>query len=198
VPALGGTVAVLDACVLVPFYLCDTLLRAAEAGLYQPRWSRDILEEVERALLERLRAAPGRVRRLLAAIRATFPEAQEIGYRGLVESMTNDPGDRHVLALAVHARADVIVTRNLRHFPRSALAPYGLRAVSPDAFLLDLLDRDRSRMVSILFQQASDYHAPPLTPEAIAGRLRELVPRYAAALRSLLVEVPPGMLPPRE
>jgi hypothetical protein len=70
--------------------------------------------------------------------------------------------------------------------------------VSPDAFLLDLLDRDRFRMVSILFQQASDYHAPPLTPEAIVARLRELVPRYAAALRSLLVEVPPRMLPPRE
>lgn len=35
-------VVVLDACVLVPHPLFDTLLRAADAGLYEPRWSAEI------------------------------------------------------------------------------------------------------------------------------------------------------------
>lgn len=43
-------VVVLDACVLVPHPLVDTLLRAADAGLDEPRWSADILVEVERTL----------------------------------------------------------------------------------------------------------------------------------------------------
>ena len=37
--------AVLDACVLVPIALADTLLRVAEKGLYRPLWSGRILAE---------------------------------------------------------------------------------------------------------------------------------------------------------
>jgi hypothetical protein len=37
--------AVLDASVLYPLPLRDTLLRVAEAGLYEPCWSERILEE---------------------------------------------------------------------------------------------------------------------------------------------------------
>lgn len=36
---------VLDACVLVPIALADTLLRIAEHGLYRPLWSERILED---------------------------------------------------------------------------------------------------------------------------------------------------------
>jgi predicted nucleic acid-binding protein len=39
--------------------------------------------------------------------------------------MTNDPGDRHVLAVAVHSGARIIVTFNLNDFPPIALAPFG-------------------------------------------------------------------------
>ena len=43
--------AVLDACVLVPMALCDTLLRLAEKpALYQPLWSEQILAEVAKVL----------------------------------------------------------------------------------------------------------------------------------------------------
>jgi hypothetical protein len=31
-----------------------------------------------------------------------------------------DPGDRHVLAAAIKARAQVVVTQNLRDFPKAA------------------------------------------------------------------------------
>lgn len=42
--------ALLDACVLVPIALADTLLRLAEAGLYRPLWSETIIEEMVRAI----------------------------------------------------------------------------------------------------------------------------------------------------
>jgi hypothetical protein len=42
---------VLDACVLFPASIRDTLLRAADAGLYRVYWSELILEEVRRNLI---------------------------------------------------------------------------------------------------------------------------------------------------
>ena len=44
-------VVVDDANVLFPFTLRDTVLRAAAAGFYQLRWSREILDETERNLV---------------------------------------------------------------------------------------------------------------------------------------------------
>jgi hypothetical protein len=44
--------AVLDACVLVPVSLADTLLRVAEKGLYRPLWSGRILGEAQGAIEE--------------------------------------------------------------------------------------------------------------------------------------------------
>ena len=41
-------VALLDANVLYTAYLRDLLLRLAQASVYQPRWSAEILDEVAR------------------------------------------------------------------------------------------------------------------------------------------------------
>jgi hypothetical protein len=38
--------AFLDTCVLYPAYLCDTLLRLAEASAYRPLWSADVFVEL--------------------------------------------------------------------------------------------------------------------------------------------------------
>ena len=43
---------VLDACVLAPIALADTLLRIAEKGLYRPLWSERILGEAQAAIEE--------------------------------------------------------------------------------------------------------------------------------------------------
>jgi len=55
-----------------------------------------------------------------------------------------DPADRHVVEAALDAAAPLIVTANLRDFPRSLMARLDLRATHPDLFLLDLHDRDPS------------------------------------------------------
>jgi hypothetical protein len=46
-----------------------------------------------------------------------------------------DEDDRHVLAAAIAARCDVIVTLNLHDFPLDALKPYGIETRHPDDFL---------------------------------------------------------------
>lgn len=88
--------ALLDANVLVPNALRDTLLRVAEADLYRPLWSQDILAETRRTIL-RLRpdVNPGRLDAMFAGMNDVFSDALVTGYEPLIEGMTNDKGDRH-------------------------------------------------------------------------------------------------------
>ena len=47
---MSAPTVLLDACTLVPIRLTSCLLSLAEAGLFVPLWSEEILEEVERNL----------------------------------------------------------------------------------------------------------------------------------------------------
>jgi predicted nucleic acid-binding protein len=123
--------AFLDTCVLYPAYLCDTLLRLAEASAYRPLWSADVLAELRRNLLDR-GLPPDRVGRRLEQMSRSFPDALVTGYESLIDGMTNHSKDRHVLAAAVRANAEVIVTFNLSDFPEPALKPYDIAAIHPD------------------------------------------------------------------
>ena len=99
--------ALLDACILVPQRLSSLLLTLAEQGLYEPRWSEKILDETERALVQKLRLSPDLAGRRLNAMRAAFPEAAVMGFEGLAPSLQCHPKDRHVLAAAVVGAVDV-------------------------------------------------------------------------------------------
>jgi predicted nucleic acid-binding protein len=144
--------AVLDASVLFPFTLRDALLRSAEivlddAGdeiltLYSPLWSDLILDEMSRNIVKADHATQEQMTHLVNEMTSAFPEAMvplaEI--KALESSMTNDPKDRHVLAAAVAADAEVVVTFNLKHFPADACETVGVEAIDPDRFLCDLHD----------------------------------------------------------
>jgi hypothetical protein len=66
---------VLDACVLVPIALAETLLRFGEAERYQPLWSARILAEASDAVVEiHPEIPPERVHRRFAAINEERPE----------------------------------------------------------------------------------------------------------------------------
>ena len=173
--------AVLDACVLYPVTLCDTVLRAAEAGLYVPHWTAETLDELQRNLADRIGAA--RARHRIAMMRSAFPDAEVHPAPDLVARMQNHPNDRHVLAGAVVAGAKLIVTSNLRHFPPAALAPYGVVVRSPDAFLLELAAADPDLMEQILADQAASYDRPSRTVSEVLDRLVAQVPSFVAAWR---------------
>jgi predicted nucleic acid-binding protein len=175
--------AFLDTCVLYPAYLCDTLLRLAEASAYRPLWSADVLAELRRNLVER-GIPPDRVDHRVAQMTRAFPDAMVTGYESLIDGMTNDPKDRHVLAAAVRANAEVLVTFNLSDFPEPALKPYDVAAVHPDEFLLDQLDLYPGLTVEVLRQQAGSYRREPTTVSGVLVLLeRSGVPRFASEAR---------------
>lgn len=148
--------ALLDANVLVPNLVRDTLLRIAEAGFYRPLWSAEILAETRRTIL---RIAPGAdpkaVDRTLALMDATFMDARVTGYEPFIPAMTNNAKDRHVLAAAVVGRADAIVSADRRGFPAESCDRFGIEALTPDTFLINQYDLDPEAVVEILRQQSA-------------------------------------------
>lgn len=159
--------------------LNDVFLTLAEQGLFRPLWSADVLEELRRSLIAR-GIGSAAVDYRITAMRSAFPDAEISGYADLIPAMTNDKDDRHVLAAAVRANAEVIVTFNLRHFPEKALQLYELEARHPDDFLLDQLDLHQSLTLDGVRTVISSYERPALTMEDFLERLRASgVPRFA-------------------
>ena len=95
--------AVLDACVLIPQYLRDTLLSVAWQDLYSPYWSESILEETRRNLISKYQISSSKAINLVTKMQSAFPEAMVEVPPKLISAMLNDPKDRHVLARAVMA-----------------------------------------------------------------------------------------------
>lgn len=179
--------AFLDACVLVPIALTDTLLRLAEAETYRPLWSDQVLDEVERNLPKVTSSVtPEKASRRIAVMRDAFPDALVTGYEALVPAMTNDLKDRHVLAAAVAGGAAVIVTANLGDFPTAALQPYDIVAVHPDDFLLDQLDLYPQATVQCLREQIRAYNNPSVTITEFLEKFVNTVPRFANGMRTVL------------
>lgn len=177
--------AFLDTCTIFGAAVNDLFLELAEEGSYRPLWSSDVLGELERHLADRIGADKATDR--VSAMRDAFPDAMVDGYESLIPSMTNDPKDRHVLAAAVRANAEVIVTFNLSDFPEEALDPYDVCAIHPDEFLLDQLDLYPELTVKAVENIAEGYESPPMTTLDFLEKLeRGGVPKFVVAVRLVL------------
>ena len=139
-------VALLDASVLHPWVVCDILLRLAERNLYRPAWSAEILDELVESLIEREPEHAEQFRRRRKRMEAAFAEAMTERPERFMSAVSDevDAADRHVVAAAFAARADVIVTDNVRHFAADRLAESGLLVHTVDEFLIHQwwLDQD--------------------------------------------------------
>jgi predicted nucleic acid-binding protein len=171
---------VLDANVLFPFSLRDTLLRAAQADRYRLHWSREILDEMARNIVLRGQTTTELAQKLVDTMTRAFPDAMVTGYESLIAGMPNHPKDRHVVAVAVKIGAGVIVTSNLRDF-RSL--PEHVEAQSPDTFLCNLFDLDPDGMSELVRKQAAELRRPPRTLEELLVGLAKMVPEFVAAVR---------------
>ncbi|MBU2958503.1 PIN domain-containing protein [Paracoccus sp. 1_MG-2023] len=131
--------AVLDANVLFPTILREILTDLGEGGLYRPMWSDRILGEWHRAAIRLGPVAAEVAGAEIAMLCLRFPQAvQPDDGDAAIDLDFPDPADRHVVEAALAGDAALIVTANLRDFPRPLMERLGLRAIHPDAFLLDL------------------------------------------------------------
>lgn len=172
----------LDACVLFPEALRDTLLRAARHRLYQLHWSQPILDETMRNLMATGRCSSSQALHLETQMKRAFPDAMIEVPDDLIQAMTNHPKDRHVLAAAVRGQAAVIVTSNLTDFPEDALEPYGIEAQHPDEFLTHLYDLSPDTMLLVIDQQVKALKNPPVTIEGRLAKLGKIAPHFVSLI----------------
>jgi predicted nucleic acid-binding protein len=166
--------AVLDACVLYPTVLREILTGVAAAGFYEPLWSERILREWVLATAKLGPVAQLQAEGEAALLRAGFPRAM-VRENTAIEArlLLPDANDRHVLAVAVAAHADCIVTFNAKDFPRHLLAEEGIARRDPDSLLWELWSRQPEAVAGVV----AGVHA---TAERLSGSdvpLRALLKR---------------------
>ena len=180
-------IVVYDADVLYPNTLRDLLIRLGQSGLVQAKWTSQILDEALGAVAKDHPDIPDeKLTRLRERMNASVRDCLVTGYEPLIAGLQlPDPDDRHVVAAAITAKAQVIVTRNLRDFPGAYLAQWNIEAKSPDDFVLDQLDIDDRVVWSCVQQIANSRTRPPMTVDDVLGQLeRSGLVASVAELRS--------------
>lgn len=111
---------------------------------------------MKRALETQIGLSPAKTAYLVRELRRHFGDCWVTGFEPLVRKMTNDAKDRHVLAAAVRAKAQSVVTFDKRHFPPAATSPWNVKAVGPSTFLEELYDDAPAIVIERIRQQAAD------------------------------------------
>jgi hypothetical protein len=98
-----------------------------------------------------------------------------------------DNDDRHVLAAAIRAGADLIVTNNLADFPQEALEAWDVEAQSADVFVHHLVDLYPGMVLSGVYAISARLSKPPQTPRQVIDTLERLgLVQTAVSLRLML------------
>jgi len=159
------------------------LVGMAYWGLFEARWSSDILEEVERNLILKAGLSGETAQRRVGQLKALLPQAMVTDYAEFLTDLANHPKDRHVVAAARKAGASVIVTRNIRHYHP---LPVGIVAVQPDPFMSSLVTAENLLTIrECLDDVRSGWPSPP-SAQFLLDRLGQLVPAFAAKLSDTL------------
>lgn len=181
-------VVVYDACVLYPAPLRDLLIRLAQKGMFRARWSEQILDEVFRSLrADRPELTEAQLQRTRSLMCSAIPDVMVRGFDSLIGGLTMpDPDDRHVLAAAIVAGAQGIVTLNNKDFPSATLDQYGIDRLSPDQFVLDQLDLAPAVVLQTVIEQMQALRNPPRSLSELLETLhRNGLVRSVAKLREL-------------
>jgi hypothetical protein len=125
---------------IYPIDIRDLLFWFASYDLFTPKWSKQIFREWEN-VMKRKGIPEEEIKKRLRKAQLAFPDALVDNYEPIVNSLElPDEKDRHVLAAAIKTNANIIVTNNMKDFPKEYLASFGLTAKTADDFITDTID----------------------------------------------------------
>lgn len=181
------SVVLADANILYSRTLRDYFLYAADQGAIEIHWSQQILDEMSRNLRHNLGLNEADTARL-ELLMDDYIEYALIDVESedlvAVDGVAMDAGDRHVLAAALSADADILLTENIRHFPSEWMTQHGIELLSAGELFVRLAEQfpDKIRAAHELTVSYSPKSAMDVlaTLEAIVGH------RAADAMRKLV------------
>ncbi len=163
-------------------------MRLALTDLFKARWTDQIHEEWINALLRRGQYDTTILERTRDLMDANVRDAKIIGYEGLIVGIElPDPDDRHVLAAAIKAGADAIITTNLKDFPEQTLSRYGIEAIHPDDFIYYQIDLAPAVACAAIKRQRQSLRNPPKSiDEFLAILQKQQLPQTVSALKKYI------------
>jgi predicted nucleic acid-binding protein len=182
-------IALLDASVLYPAPLRDFLMHLAVQEAFRARWTNQIHDEwIRNVIKNRPDLSYAKLERTKLLMNKNAKNSLVSHFESIMETLhLPDADDRHVLAAAIHARADVIVTANLKHFPKKTLSEFGIRPLHPDDFVLELLTDHSRNVLTAIRQQQIRLSNPRVTmPELLETLLQQGLKRSTEELAVFL------------
>ena len=167
----------------------DYLLYAASTGIISITWSEAILDEVISHLIRDVKGFTAESGTLLKQLmNEAYPLAQidptADDLLRLSGIFLPDEGDRHVLAAALAAEADILCTANTKDFPAEIVSAFGIEVLSPDELLCALISSFPDKM--LIVHQMTVKRLPGSTNETTVAALRAAgAPLAAEAMREL-------------
>ena len=168
--------AVLDANVLYPASLRDLLLNIANQDLFEPHWSQRINEEWAINLLKNRPDLKRRqIDRTIKLMNLAFPSANVDSYKNLkLDLNLPDIDDLHVVKLAAKTRSQLIITSNIKDFPKQVLNPIEMEAISPDKFITNLIKTNPIKVYTAFEEMRSNLQNPSLSKIQLLNILGKL------------------------
>ncbi len=186
-----------DSCVLYPAPLRDLLVRLARTDLFCVRWAEAIHDEwISNLLQARPDLSAEQLARTRRLMNVAVRDCLVTGYEARIANLTlPDPDDRHVLAAAIEAQAQTIVTFNLRDFPASHLELFEIVAQHPDEFLLHVIALNPLAVREAIEAHQQALKNPPKPPAAyLETLLKQGLPKAVSALEKLCFKSEPERL----
>ncbi len=152
-------------------------------------WSEELLDEAKRILVERKPMPEEAAERWVDYMRQAFPD-QHIQIDQLpaevdLTTLTTDPGDHHICALAIAGHADLLLTFDQGYHSKS-LAEHGIRVLTPDAFLDTMLQEAPDAIIGALQSQAEVWGGGRSIDELLDAIQRAGATMFANSARRLV------------
>lgn len=173
-----SSVALLDANVLYPSLTRNLLMHCATSGVIAARWTSTIHDEwIKNLLSHQPDLDEQKLQRTRQMMERAVPDAEVTGYEVRIPELMlilPDQNDAHVLAAAIHAKAQFLVTSNLKDFPSDVLEQYDILALNPDDFMCYLMESQPIKTLTAIEQLRVSFRNPPLDKEQLYQRLSQV------------------------
>ena len=165
----NSPIVLLDADVLYKYTTRSLIFELAFLEAIKPRWTQEITNEAISNLAKINTNWADNLKRNLKYVQDSFP-GSSIGSK-LVDGIVNNEGtlhgvhikDQHVAAAAIVAKADALITGNLRDFALETLTAFGIDLFSPDQFFSQLAKTNPKVLASAIALQLNDFKNPTLS-----------------------------------
>lgn len=136
-------------------------------------WTQEVFDETVKSLTSRFPKDSEKIKQLFDRLINHFFDSEIRGHERLIGTLgCKDKDDEHVLAGAIHGKANVLLTYNTRDFPQKLSR--NLDVVHPDTFLISWLEANPEQGVLLLAKWLERFENPPIDARAAVDLMNKI------------------------